>query len=177
MQVSSAITVGKLNSVDLVVWDSFPLTLGATPKQTYIDGIPQIESPHVVHKGASTQQVTAAGDYDEEALEAFNTRGEPDLAPKRSVKNIMFTGVKHVYTHNHESSLDGTSEGAVLVEDGEIVCVGDCAASAGVDVETIDLKGGSIAPGLITVGSYLGLMEIRQEKSTSDGVSFCPYRV
>lgn len=156
---------------DLVVWDSFPLTLGATPKQTYIDGIPQIESPHVVHKGASAQQVTAAGEYDQEALEAFNTRGEPDLSPKRSVKNIIFTGVKHVYTHHHEASLDGINDGVVLVEDGEIVCVGDCAASAGADVETIDLKGGSIAPGLITVGSYLGLMEIRQEKSTSDGVS------
>lgn len=123
-------------------------------------------------KPARAQKVTAAGSYDNEAAEAVNTRGEPDLSPRRRVKNIVFHGVKDVYAPGYEERIYEAGDGVVVVQDGEIVCVGvDCEHAAGLGVEIIDLKGGTIAPGLVTVGSYLGMMEIRQEKSTADGVS------
>ncbi len=40
------------------------------------------------------------------------------------------------------------------------------------DIERIDLKGGTIMPGLTTFGSPIGLVEIRLESSTNDGVVF-----
>lgn len=156
---------------DIVVWDSFPLTLGATPKQTYIDGIPQIISPHNFNKPSAAQDISPAGDYDKEAQEAIDSRGDPDLRPKKSSSAIVFEGVQNLY-------LDGVTAqgepGRVVVQNGEIACVGkDCVVAEG-EYEVVQLNGGSIAPGLITTGSKLGLIEIAQEKVTSDGIAYDP---
>ncbi|KIR29030.1 amidohydrolase [Cryptococcus deuterogattii LA55] len=164
--------IRKGYDADLVVWDSFPLTLGATPKQTYIDGIPQILKPHVVEKPAEAQEIFPEGKWDDEIAEAIITRGDPDRRPKKSAKNILFQGVTsfHLETDKFDLSLlEQGKKGDVVVKSGEITCVGKCAVEEDLDFEIIDLKGGAIAPGMISVGSYLGLMEIRQEKSTTDG--------
>ena len=70
---------------------------------------------------------------------------------------------------------DALSSGIVVVRDGKVQCVDSaisaCASSVR-DVEEaqyIDLEGGSIAPGLVSAGSALGLSEIDQEESTQDG--------
>jgi imidazolonepropionase-like amidohydrolase len=155
---------------DIVVWDSFPLQLGATPKQTYIDGIPQIIQPYIVDKPVEAQEISKAGEYEEEARAAIEARGDPDLSPKSSTGNILFHGVNTLYLPHVEATELG-GEGMVVVENGEITCAGhNCIATQGIDFSVVDLKGGSITPGLTTVGSYVGLMEIRQEKSTQDGV-------
>lgn len=155
---------------DLVVWDSFPLGVGATPKQTYIDGIPQIIKPHTLEKPESAQEVTPAGKWDKEAREAVEARGDPDLRPKKSVKSVIFQDVAAVYLPGQSATV--LSEGSsVIVTDGEITCAGECATEALAGFEIINLKGGSLTPGLISVGSYVGLAEIRQEPSTWDGVS------
>ena len=156
---------------DIVVWDSFPLALGATPKQTYIDGIAQMIKPHVIDKPAEAQEVSEAGKYEKEAAEAIAARGDPDLRAKTSVKNVIFKGVASMYTSSSASLLDGDR---VVVEAGEIVCTGSCAHISELDFEVIDLRGGHIAPGLISVGSWLGVKEIDQEKSTSDGTPYDP---
>ena len=36
--------------LDIVIWDWHPLALGATPRQVYIDGIPQLEKPQELNK-------------------------------------------------------------------------------------------------------------------------------
>jgi imidazolonepropionase-like amidohydrolase len=154
---------------DIVVWDSFPLSLGATPKQTYIDGIPQIINPHVVEKPEEAQKITPAGDYDAEAAEALATRGDPDLRPKKQAEAVMFTGVSSMYLNNEVRVLETGNR--VLVEDGKIVCMGDCEVASDVTIEVVDLKGGSFTRGLISVGSHLGMLEMQQEPSTRDGVS------
>ena len=156
---------------DVVVWDSFPLALGATPKQTYIDGIPQIIEPHVVEKPAEAQNITKPGVWDKEAAEAILARGDPDLRPKKSAKNIIFQDVNAFYVPGHVSESSLGEKATVVVRDGAITCVGQCEVEQGLDFEVVDLKGGSIAPGLIAAGTYLGLREIDQEKSTADGVS------
>ena len=159
---------------DIVVWDSFPLTLGATPKQTYIDGIPQVVSPNAVDKPAEAQKISPAGEYDDEAAEAVATRGDPDLRPKKSSRNVIFQDVAAFYVPGHVPIADLvslSSNATVVVQDGAIACVGECAVEQGLEFEVIDLKGGSIAPGLITVGAPLGLVEIITEQSTGDGVS------
>lgn len=159
---------------DIVVWDSFPLALGATPKQTYIDGIPQIIKPYVVEKPAEAQEISPAGSFDEEAAEAVATRGDPDLRSKKSAKNVVFQEVAAVYLPGRADATQLGQKGTVVVQDGQITCVGQCAIERGFDFSVIDLKGGSIAPGLVSVGSYLGLMEIRQELSTWDGSAYDP---
>ena len=168
---------------DVVVWDSFPLVLGATPKQTYIDGIPQIVEPHTNPKPEEAQEVFEEGKWDEQIAVTLATRGEPDLSPKKSAKTVIFEGVATLYlplsAHYNAYGLDATrnetGNGIVVVSDGKIQCVGACVVERSPDMEIIDLKGGSIAPGHISVGSYMGLMEIRQETETWDGVSPLPF--
>ncbi|BEJ10967.1 hypothetical protein CspHIS471_0103890 [Cutaneotrichosporon sp. HIS471] len=156
---------------DVVVWDSFPLAVGATPKQTYIDGIPQIVQPHVVRKPAAAQQITPKGDYDKEAAEAVAARGDPDLRPKKRSSNIVFQGVKNLYLSGVNSQGEGEPR-TVVVENGKITCAGKgCVTASSDGYETIDLKGGSLAPGLISYGSPLGLEEISAEETTHTGAA------
>lgn len=157
---------------DLVIWDSFPLTLGATPKQTYIDGIPQIIEPYVVEKPKVAQEITKEGKWDKEVQQALASRGDPDLRVKGGSGNVVFINVAEVY--QGDMKVQAVGDGVVVVTNGEISCVGDCLVEKS-GYEMVDLKGGSITPGLTTVGSYVGMMEIRQEKSTWDGVSSCVY--
>jgi len=154
---------------DLVVWDSFPLSLGATPKQTYIDGIAQIINPHVTSKPAEAQKITPAGNYEAETAEALATRGDPDLWPKKKADAVIFQDVASLYLGDDIRVLE--SGDRVVIKGGKTVCVGECVVEQDVDYEVIDLKGGSFTPGLISIGSELGMREITQEPSTRDGVS------
>ncbi|OCF30643.1 amidohydrolase [Kwoniella heveanensis BCC8398] len=168
---------------DVVVWDSHPLTVGATPKQTYIDGIPQIIKPVLHHKPAQVQKAPPTGKWDKEAREAVEARGDPDLRPKKSSKNVIFQDVSdfHLFDQLGEKlqvdvSAFEEGKGSVLVQDGEITCAGNCKIPEGLDFdfELVDLRGGAITPGFITVGSRLGQIEIRQEKATADGTALDP---
>jgi imidazolonepropionase-like amidohydrolase len=163
---------------DLVVWDSHPLALGATPKQVYIDGIPQLKKPHVVAKPALLQTAPTPPNFDKEAEEAVKYEGLPPLAPAKSSKgDVLFVNVSEVYRKEGGAVVQAFSgpPGTVLVRNGEVICMGSqdiCFAqltSSGEDVDTIDLKGGAISPGLTSFGAPLGLEAIQGEPSTNDG--------
>ncbi|KAJ8496327.1 hypothetical protein ONZ45_g12505 [Pleurotus djamor] len=59
---------------DLVLWDSHPLALGATPIQVFIDGIPQLDNPFNVQKPASFQHSPKVPNFDDEAEAAIHYR-------------------------------------------------------------------------------------------------------
>jgi imidazolonepropionase-like amidohydrolase len=166
---------------DVVVWDSNPLALGATPVQTYIDGIAQIETSFTIVKPEHAQKMPKTRDVSKEAAETMKYRGDPPLEAKHSAKNIVFQGVSAVYLKRGGESVQEIrlipenddvqlADSRVIVEGGEITCAGtDCATPASGDYESVNLDGGVITTGLTAYGSYLGLMEIRQERVTSDG--------
>lgn len=166
---------------DAVVWDSNPLSLGATPVQTYIDGIPQIEKSFTIVKSDEAQKMPKTRDVSKEAAETMKYRGDPPLEAKHSAKNIIFQGVSAVFLKRDgqsihevqlvkEGEISQLAESRVIVTDGEITCTGtDCATPASGDYESIDLDGGVITTGLTSYGSYMGLMQIRQERVTTDG--------
>ncbi|WOO79550.1 uncharacterized protein LOC62_02G003073 [Vanrija pseudolonga] len=154
---------------DVVVWDSFPLALGATPKQTYIDGIPQLVSPHVGNKPAEAQEITTHGDYAKEAAADVVSRGDPDLRPRKQASKVVFEHVKEVYLG--EPFVNTINPGRVVVSDGEVVCIGrECVVAE--DAAHVDLKNGTVTRGLITAGSRLGHEEIDMEASTGDGLVY-----
>ncbi|KAH9176445.1 carbohydrate esterase family 9 protein [Lactarius sanguifluus] len=153
---------------DLVIWDSHPLALGATPTQVYIDGIAQIEFPHVVEKPNSLQSVPKVPNFDSEAARAVEYEGLPPLLPNESyIGDVLFK--------------NGIHSGVVMVLNGTVACLGpenSCSLDEFSDSHAppriIDLKGGSISPTLVSYGSYLGLSEIQGEISTGDGNVFDP---
>ncbi|RPD56487.1 composite domain of metallo-dependent hydrolase [Lentinus tigrinus ALCF2SS1-7] len=174
------------HDADIVLWDSHPLALGATPQQVWIDGIPQLSSPHTITKPSAFQHVPKVPNFDDEAKETLEYDGLPPLEPKKSVSStVVFANVSSVLMRSPESPhgvseiASAQSDGALfaVVRGGRLVCVdsptSECVQSALSDdeagVELVDLEGGSISPGLTTVGSPLGLGEIFSEASTQDG--------
>lgn len=171
---------------DLVVWDSHPLALGATPAQVFIDGISQLDAPHVVPKPEAFQELPKVPNFDREAEEAVVFEGLPPLLPEMTLTDIvLFTNVNSVILPRRGNlaevySAPGDQVGVVVVRNGDITCYGaevTCTLddlTEGERVRVVDLQGGSISPGLLTYGSPLGLQEIEAEPSTGDGSVFDP---
>ncbi|KAI9013974.1 hypothetical protein CLU79DRAFT_767892 [Phycomyces nitens] len=149
---------------DVVVWDRSPLALGATPIQVFVDGVALFDAP-ALEEGA----LKAKKETPEQT--PFKTLKKENVVEAAGAKNFVLRNVGRVW---RENELTDASE--VVVTDGKIVCVGnDCTSSlksmSTQDYHTIDLQGGYVLPGLVAVGSSLGLVEIPAESSTGDGVA------
>ncbi|KAJ7485567.1 amidohydrolase-domain-containing protein [Mycena latifolia] len=160
---------------DLVLWDSHPLALGATPIQVFIDGIPQLSNPHISKKSASHQHAPKPPNFDQERMDAIKYEGVPPLEPAtRTTEAVLFRNVSSLWTAGARAR---EAPGNVLVAGGAIVWTGSDATFAPAVADgalTVDLEGGSIAPALVSAGSLIGLQEIAMEKSTTDGPVFDP---
>ncbi|PBK90230.1 carbohydrate esterase family 9 protein [Armillaria gallica] len=169
---------------DVVIWDSHPLALGATPKQVYIDGIAQLDKSYSRPKSPSHQHAPKTPSFDQEAIDAVRYDGLPPLQAKISTPDVViFTNVTSVFVKSRWRieqvfSAASDSPGIVVVKDGKVVCRGaePCPeVHSDSSVRRVNLMGGSIAPGLTSVGSPLGLADIDFEDSTKDGVVIDPF--
>jgi len=143
--------------LDVVLWDSHPLSLGATPKQVFIDGIAQIKSPHISAKPIAYQRVPNTPDFGNEVRETLKHDGLPPLETKISNSDIViFSNVHSVFLRRGKEieeilPLSGASGtfAAVVVQGGNITCIGtllDCSSFEQLaGAERIDLEGGSIS--------------------------------
>ena len=171
------------------MFDSHPLSLGATPKQVYIDGIPQLDSPFTVQKSKKLQEAPKVPNFDREAEDAIKYEGLPPLLTERNrlTGDVLFTNVTSVYTvigpeisHSRLSpaAVDGkVFPPSVLVQRGRVTCMGRCTReimARAENVTIIDLEGGALSPGLVSFGAPLGLEEIQAERSTNDGMMIDP---
>lgn len=163
----------------MVVWDSHPLSLGATPQQVFIDGVPQFEMPHVSPKPPSHQRLPKPPNFDEETVSVVTYDGLPPLTPK-SVKHAVFINVDSIHTRSEGSLTVQERPEVVVAHRGKIVCAGarpTCSPHMGGVWDkqvVIDLEGGTIVPGLTTFGTPIGLTEISSEGSTNDGHVYNP---
>jgi len=159
---------------DLTIWDSHPLSLGSTPLQVFIDGIPQIQNSTAVMKHDERQNAPEQPDFSKERADALKYDGLPPLSG-RSSRRVLFINVAGVWTRNESRIMTSTSSPtllqttSVMVVDGQIFCVGARCTNECSSADVIDLQGGWLSPGLITYGADIGLEEIRQEDSTNDG--------
>lgn len=188
---------------DVVLWDSHPLHLGATPRQVWIDGIPQLghtsplpspSDPILVgppKSGSSFKEIPHVPNWDTERAEAVEYEGLPPLGPKKTVKGkVVLKNVREVWIRNEEGVKErwfaepGQRSGTVVLVNGAIACVGaegwcltEEIGGGNKDPEQleVDLEGGAVGPGLMTFGSPLGIEEIAGELSTGDGVLYNAY--
>ena len=155
----------------------------------------------MIPKPASFQTVPKTPDFSQEAENAVKYEGLPPLVPMRSSSDlVIFSNVSSVFVKHGDgireafSASEASVSGNVVVEKGEIVCVGDASTCSVTkydsNMQHVDLKGGSIScvnslsnvlricynypffffsPALISYGSHLGLNHIDGEPSTNDG--------
>lgn len=154
--------IGKIKTgfdADIVVWDSDPLSVGATPVQVWIDGAPQFENPVVLTK-----------------QEPKPTRPDPNLAKDTEMKefegDMILTGIGNIYLYDNVQSFDA-SEAVAIVSNGKLLCTGTCenelAVARAANVPTFEVNNGYITPPFTAFGSSLGLVEIDAEGDTHDG--------
>ncbi|KAK7408099.1 hypothetical protein QQX98_009754 [Neonectria punicea] len=146
---------------DIAVWDSDPLSVGATPVQVWIDGTAQFEDPVELSKplGAPIKPDESLGEVVKE---------EPTM-----VKDALFSGVTKVLlsdNRNYESSGDSFN---VAISNGKISCIGVCdaefKAGAASGAKVVALENGYLFPALTGVAGTLGLNAIDAEASTDNG--------
>ena len=181
--------IRKGSDADVVIWDSHPLQLGATPAKVWIDGILQIPVPYKTgtetnieigkgKEGDEWRKEPSVPNWDEERKKTIMWEGLPPLHSKFEENKIVFSNVTQLWTKDSNGSVNigalDTGDGgtAVVVVNGKIACIGPRCLHAENASSTIDLRGGSISPGLISFGSPLGLEEIFAEPSTGDGKTF-----
>lgn len=171
-----------ISPLDIVLWDSHPLTLGATPRQVFIDGIAQFTRPHIASESVSALKAPKVPNFENETKAAVEYEGLPPLLPNESTPQaILFTNLTNVWVrkggkvhsifNDLTSPTDRAERGVVGVKGGNIICVTakECEQFKPLVDRIVDLEGGAIQPGLVTYGSKLGLQEIAMEKSTVDG--------
>ncbi|ORE03980.1 composite domain of metallo-dependent hydrolase [Rhizopus microsporus var. microsporus] len=152
--------VGSLKvgyDADVVIWDREPLELGATPLQVFIDGVPLFEERPI--EPTVKKQATAA------------TLKKENLQSIENAKNFVLKNVG--YSFLGQEPVKGPID--VVVVDGSVICSGtDCSTSvssiqSNEPVVEYNIQGGYVLPGLVGVGSQLGLIEIQGEAGTGDG--------
>ncbi|KAF7341304.1 Composite domain of metallo-dependent hydrolase [Mycena venus] len=182
-------TIAEGYDADLVLWDSHPLALGATPVQVFIDGIPQLHNASVSFKPDAFQHVPQTPSWEKEIRDTIAFEGLPPLVGRRATGTVAFVGVRSAWVRRDggirplafADSGVGEKNLTVIVHGGRVACAGPSIAgacaefiSAASGTEIVDLKGGALTPGLTTFGSNLGLSEILLEASTADGPVFDP---
>ncbi|KAF5323787.1 hypothetical protein D9619_012926 [Psilocybe cf. subviscida] len=179
---------------DLVLWDSHPLALGATPTQVFIDGIAQLpRNAPVLRKSHVLQRLPKVPNFDKEKNATVEWQGEMPLRgrilgkgrrvrvvgiaamdiPGQDGLTVTEGGIKTVWESTNK-------DGVVVIEDGRIVCASPSTPDEQAygfpsskleddEEEVVDLRGGELRLGLTTYGAPIGLVEIRLEASTNDG--------
>ncbi|KDR69239.1 hypothetical protein GALMADRAFT_128703 [Galerina marginata CBS 339.88] len=168
-------TIAEGYDADIVIWDSHPLTLGATPEQVYIDGIAQLISPHSLVKPSVFQDLPEVPNWDKEKDDTVKWEGLPPLRGSERKGRSWVKNVKTLLEFDEDGTVKAVFDSesdqmTVLIEHGKIISTSVSSNKLFQEEdEVIDLKGGSIAPGLTTYGAPIGLVEIRLEDSTNDG--------
>jgi hypothetical protein len=157
--------IGKIKpgyDADIVVWDSDPMSVGATPVQVWIDGTAQFEHPVELEK-PSTQPTVP-----DESLR--KTPGEPE-----KLENVIFTGISNVLLPGKRAEPSRDRPAVVAVFNGKITCIGACEqevkAASQSNGRIIHLKDGHLTKSFTALGSTIGLNEIDAEKTTDNGPS------
>lgn len=155
---------------DVVVWDSHPLSLGATALQVYIDGKPTLDS------GKVADSLSAVSPDRDRRMKAPKMRKVPpkenreetcSTAEKKHA-NFTLTGITKSYLDESSSSSAGNY--TLVFKDGRLVCFDshDICSSSSVG-PIISLENGYVSPGLTAVTVSLGLAEIPTPEA-SDGL-------
>ena len=155
--------LGKIKpgfDADVVVWDSDPLEVGATPVQVWIDGTAQYEDPIELNK-----PVPKLIFPDESAATVVEEPVE--------MNSVVFTGITKVLADVEVKGGSNDKSYSAVIRNGKVTCIGVCTDEVRMattsKVPVIALKDGHFTGSFTALGSQIGLNAIDAEDSTDNG--------
>jgi hypothetical protein len=141
---------------DLVVWDRYPLDIGASPVLVLTDGIKTFES-------LEKQEILKVNSQPRDSKAEFRL-------PDNVASSFLMINISRIYADESTT----VENGEILVLNGTIKCIaqkGLCKMNSIDTLQVIDANGGSVIPVISENAgrSRLGLEEIPSEKITSNG--------
>ncbi|KAI1361514.1 amidohydrolase [Xylaria arbuscula] len=148
---------------DIVVWDSDPLSTGATPVQVWIDGTAQYENPIELVKPFETRL--------DVPKDVQVTKDE-----SRSIADLIITGISKSFIAQKSANTVDHAQGLIaIVTNGRVTCLGTCSTELKVAQDggatTVSLENGYITKPFTAFGSLIGLNAIDAESVTDNGGS------
>lgn len=174
-----------------MVWDSHPLSVGATPKQVFIDGVATLDPKQVEASSAHvavSQWVDAHRGAGKPAMRATIAHEERQRLCSRSKdqgRGFVISGITRSFLDEFPEFLTASASAqenlTMVIAGSKVACLGtgaDCHGAAAElhasrddgEVTSIQLKNGHLSRGLVAVTSTLGIAEIAMAPSTGDGV-------
>lgn len=162
---------------DIVVWDRFPLLLGARPNTIFIDGNKYDDFNLPIHSlddhvPKSDQTMSIIVDNQTKSEQTFCSY-DPESFGLQHKSGYSIKGAKIYTMNNHQVFENGN---LVVDGDGIISCVGsneDCPIPTSIAGHvTYTMKGGIVVPGLIEASTSLGLYDIESEPNMQDGINY-----
>ena len=158
---------------DLVVWDSHPLSVGATALQVYIDGRATLDPKKVKDSLSTTVSESAQNSGAPSMRKILQTDVKEELCSNlENFKNkITVSGIRKSYLDDSLSSEADSSPFTMVVDGGKIICFDshEKCSTASSDGIVISLENGYVLPGLIATSVGFGLTEIPSIPGSSDG--------
>lgn len=128
------------------IWDSYPLLLGATPLEVYIDGISQFGTSISVLENSTTKHLATNKKVNNHQITNDNK------VKSRTVSSIIIKNVGKVFI-NQDYIIDSTNllrneTINIIIKDGIVDCIGsDCKDPEEISLfEIVDLCGGYVLP-------------------------------
>ncbi|PYH88717.1 hypothetical protein BO71DRAFT_403647 [Aspergillus ellipticus CBS 707.79] len=165
---------------DLAIWDSHPLSNGATPLQVYIDGQATLEdrlgSGSLSHGAVSQPPVFPVSPSMRPSISEDDKAATCSQSQHLDEK-LLITGIRKSFIPLPDaiSLTEGRLE--MALDGGRITCLGNegqCAFAAA-NYTSVQLTDGHLLPGLTAVTAHgLGLVDIVMEPTTGDGGNAIP---
>lgn len=157
---------------DIVVWNSHPLSVGATAMQVFIDGIATLDekTAHKAVPHTKLDNMHQSQNRTRKILTAHEKKDTCNLAMSEESK-VTIRGIQKSFLDPPSTSHSTAGNLTIVLHDSKVICFGteSTCALAGQNSTTITLQNGHVLPGITAYTNNLGLTEIVMESITTDG--------
>ncbi|KAK7967015.1 uncharacterized protein PG986_001292 [Apiospora aurea] len=176
---------------DIVVWDSHPLSIGATPQQVFADGVATLKSEDVEKATGSSMEAYVAPLAPVVVPKMRTRKSETEAkdfctSANKESQSFVIQGIKKSFLDNYPQLFSGVSPSrksdnlSLVIDNGQLSCLGthdDCrtavasVATANDHPMHVQLQNGYLLPGLTALTDLIGLKEIATQASTGNGAA------